>query len=133
MSIPETVSFDKDGETESKGRGLVRKFFPTLVIIFVAVLAFGVGRLTGSRAGEPVKIEYDPSLLPAAAAIAPAPQLSQKPVSNSTVYASNKGTKYYYASCGGLSKVSPANKISFPSSRAAEAAGYSLASGCAKP
>jgi hypothetical protein len=46
------------------------------------------------------------------------------------VYASKNGTRYYFSNCGGLSRIKPENKISFPNPAAAEATGLTLASGC---
>jgi hypothetical protein len=60
MSIPETISFDKTGEVE-RGPSLVRKLFLSLVIILVAVLSFGIGRLTSAPAGQGIRIEMDPT------------------------------------------------------------------------
>lgn len=48
----------------------------------------------------------------------------------SRVAASKNGTRYYYPWCGGISRIKEANKIWFSSAGAAEAAGYTLASGC---
>lgn len=126
---PETISFNEDGEVE-KGQ-FIKKFFLSLIIIMVASLSFGIGRLTSrSGGGEPVKIEYDPSLSSGKAeAIKPVISPNSSP-NSSYVTASSKGTKYYYENCSGISRISEANKITFPSAMAAEASGYSLASGC---
>src|SRR3989338_3067711 len=46
------------------------------------------------------------------------------------VAASKHGTRYYYPWCGGISRIKEANKVWFTDARAAEAAGYTKASGC---
>lgn len=46
------------------------------------------------------------------------------------VGASRNGKRYYYPWCGGLTRIKEANKIWFSSTKAAEAAGYTIASGC---
>lgn len=46
------------------------------------------------------------------------------------VAASRNGTRYYYPWCGGINRIKEANKIWFESEKEAEAAGYSIASGC---
>lgn len=49
------------------------------------------------------------------------------------IAASRNGTRYYYPWCGGLNRVKETHKVWFPSEQAAEAAGYTLASGCEGP
>ena len=57
----ETVSYDKDGSVVRFP--LFRKLFLSLVIILVSALSFGIGRLSVVGNREPVKIEYDQSLV----------------------------------------------------------------------
>ena len=55
-------------------------------------------------------------------------------VSNlNSVVASKNGTKYYFPWCGGLSRISPQNKVTFASSKEAEQAGYTIAANCPAP
>ena len=104
MSLTELIHFDKDGEPEKTGwRGLVlEKLFLALVIILVATLGFGVGRLTGGEESEPVRIEYDSTLTTnypqpttenAASAIQALPE--------GGVVVSKSGSKYHYPYCTG--------------------------------
>ena len=145
MNIAETISFDKEGEAVGKGlllraRHHVHKLFLTLIIILVALLSFGMGRLTGNEGGEAVRIEYDPAISntqpptsnQAATSQALTPIESSKlKIENSTaVIASKSGSKYHYPSCPGAKQIKESNKITFPSAQAAEAAGYTLASNC---
>lgn len=125
MSIPETVAFDKDG------RGLIRRLFLALIIILVAALSFGAGRLTGEGRGRPVRIEFNEAL----GASAPVTQTAAASAALPTegVVASKAGSKYHYPSCPGAKQIKEANRISFVSARAAEAAGYTLASNCKGP
>ncbi|MDO8424290.1 MAG: hypothetical protein Q7S54_01620, partial [bacterium] len=60
MNISEEVSFDKEGHVERFP--LFRKLFLALVIILVAALSFGIGRLSVAGDREPVRIEYDPEI-----------------------------------------------------------------------
>ncbi|TSC80893.1 MAG: hypothetical protein G01um101429_18 [Parcubacteria group bacterium Gr01-1014_29] len=46
------------------------------------------------------------------------------------VAASRNGKRYYYPWCGGLSRIKEANRIWFDSEKAAQSAGYTIASGC---
>ena len=137
MSIPETIGFDKEGVAltggwRGKGRELIQKLFLAMVIILVALLSFGIGRLASSRGAEGVKIEYDPNLSTAAATAAAVPLITNPSLtpSSSGVVASKSGSKYHYPSCPGAKQIKEANKITFPSAQAAEAAGYTLAANC---
>ena len=100
-----------------------RKYFISLVIILVALLSFGIGRLTSVGNSEPIKIDYQE--------IDKIQESSKQTVnSNQTVYASKNGKKYYFKNCSGINRISQANLISFASAGAAEASGFTLASGC---
>jgi hypothetical protein len=112
------------------------------LIILVAALAFGLGRLsTLEEAKVPVTIDYFSSSTPAAAASAPIPKsapasdtsagtAAKSGNANATgsIVASKSGTTYYYASCS--NRISDANKIYFDTAAAAEAAGFRLAKTC---
>jgi hypothetical protein len=110
---------------------LLRRFFLALVIVLVALAAFGIGRLSGqgSHTGG-VSIEYDPNLLSGSSTAPAAVIQAAAPAQSGQVSASSKGTKYYYANC--KSTVSAANKITFSSASEAERAGYTLAANCHK-
>jgi len=47
-----------------------------------------------------------------------------------SVVASRSGSRYYFADCGGVERIKPANRITFTSSWEAEAAGYTQAANC---
>ncbi len=130
MSVPETVDFDKNGKTIRFSP--IRQLFLALVIILVAVLAFGIGRLSGEGNSEPVKIEYN-SQLPISNFQSMNNENSMKTENSqienlSAVYASSKGKRYYYPWC--KSTVSEANKVTFADPKMAESAGYTLAVNC---
>ena len=83
------------------------------------------GQMPGPyQAGAPYSDAGDPlaSAAPAAGAATSGP-----------IVASQNGTKYYYANCSGVSRISAANKVYFATPAAAAAAGYQLASGCKAP
>jgi hypothetical protein len=128
MSVAELIHFDKKGEVVPDS--LFRRLFLSLVILLVGTLGFAVGRLTGAGKSEPVRIEFDQSLS------AQTPTTSTNTASAIValpiggVVASAKGTKYHYPYCAGAKQISEANKITFSSASAAEAAGYTLASNC---
>ncbi|MDB5194102.1 MAG: hypothetical protein JWN50_116 [Parcubacteria group bacterium] len=137
MSIPETIHFDKDGEPVPGGhfRELFRKVFLALVILLVAGLGFGVGRLSAGEGRKGVEIRYDNGAIQAlsSSTSTPASVVQGKALDSSSgsVYASSKGTKYYYTNC--KSSVTAANKVTFAAASMAEAAGYTLATNCKKP
>lgn len=129
MSVTETINFDKEGNAEDSGpRFWVRKLFLSLLILLVATLGFGVGRLTAPSAGEGVKIEWDESLAPnqPANAIQALPTAKQ----GGEVVASKSGSKYHYLHCPGAKQIREENKVFFPSASSAEASGYTLAGNC---
>jgi hypothetical protein len=149
MSLSEEVSFDKDGNIEPGGfRGLIfRRLFLSLAIILVAGLSFGMGRLSvvGKRTG--VRVEFDPSISNSQFPISNEASASgalnsienSKPArpaggleieNSSSVVGSSKGSKYHYSHCPGAKQISEANRITFPSPKDAEAAGYTLAANC---
>ncbi|MHB0978019.1 MAG: hypothetical protein ACYC1K_01250 [Minisyncoccota bacterium] len=134
MSLPETVSFDNSGQVVHFS--FVRKFFLAMVIVLVALLAFGLGRLSAEGKREPVKIiNAEVGSLPAGEAgrNQEASNINQtasviNTMSDGEVYASSKGTKYYYSYC--KSTVSDKNKVVFASAKQAESAGYTLSATC---
>ena len=130
MNITETVSYDKDGRIERFP--LFRKLFLSLVIILVASLSFGIGRLTVVGKREPVKIEYDLALTESATPSVEQTASVIKAVDNenTSVVVSKNGTKYHYLHCSGAKQIKEENKIVFATPAAAEAAGYTLAANC---
>ncbi len=130
MSIPETINFDKEGKPVR--HGVFGRLFISIVVILVGFLGYGIGKLDSVGEREGVKIMYDPSVIPSLSASA---TTTSKQVPSATtgtgVYASSKGTKYYYPNC--KSTISPTNKINFASAAMAEKAGYTLAANCKAP
>jgi len=123
MSLSETVDFDKDGQVVHFSP--IKQLFLVLVIILVALLAFGIGRLSQTGNREPIRIEYDQNLSQVSG-ISTASVINSVPAGG--VFASNKGKKYYYPGCSNT--ISEANKVTFPTPKDAESAGFTLASNC---
>ena len=120
----EVYSFDESGHIVHFS--LVRRFFLILVIILVALFAFGIGRLSRTGDREPIKIEYDQGLSQVSGISQTASVINSIPAGG--VFASSKGKKYYYPGCSNT--ISEANKITFSTSKEAESAGFTLASNC---
>ena len=128
MNIAEEVSFDKDGRVENNP--LWKRLYLSLVIILIASLSFGIGRLTSTGNQNPIKIEYDESLSSVPTQTASAITATKPSTSVATVVASKSGSKYHFLHCPGAKQIKEANKLTFPNPAAAEAAGYSLAANC---
>ncbi|MBI1974368.1 MAG: hypothetical protein HYS51_00705 [Candidatus Zambryskibacteria bacterium] len=121
MSLTEEVSFDNSGNIERFS--WLRKLFLAIVIILVALLSFGIGRLSVVGKREPIRIEYDPLL-------SIENSLKIENSAQGAVVGSKNGSKYHYPNCPGAKQISEKNKVTFSSANAAEAAGYTLASNC---
>ncbi len=115
-------------------RDKVRDFLGVLIIILVAVVSFGLGKLSEQereRGGErtPVRIEG------AAAAIS-ALDTSETEGTAPTPYpegkfvASRNSDVFHFPWCPGAARISEANKVWYPSREAAEAAGLRPAANC---
>ena len=131
MSLSEIISYDKEGQVERFP--LFKKLFLSLVIILVALLSFGIGRLSTTGEREPVRIEYNPEISNQASVIKASTIIenSKLKIENSaSVVASKNGSKYHYLHCSGAKQIKEENKITFDSPEAAEASGYTLASNC---
>ena len=131
MNIAETVSYDKDGRIERFP--LFQKLFLSLTIILVALLSFGIGRLSVVGDREPVRIEYDPELTTNDQQ--PTTNINQtasviNTVGNESVVVSKNGVRYHYLHCSGAKQIKEENKIVFLTPATAEAAGYTLAANC---
>ena len=117
MSITETYHFDKRGEVVRNP--LFKRLFVSLVVILVALLSFGLGRLSGSPRGG-VSISYEPE------------SLADSKISTTAgvgeVVVSSQGTRYYYSHC--KNSISEKNKVVFATALMAEKAGYTLALNC---
>lgn len=135
MSVSEIIPFDKDGQVERFP--LFKRLFLALVIVLVASLSFGLGRLSGMGGREGgVKIEYDPAL--EGQAVGATSRTSQAAgashalplAGGGEVVVSKNGARYHFPHCAGAKQIKEENKVVFPSPAAAEAAGYTLAANC---
>jgi hypothetical protein len=120
------------------------------IVAFVAIAAFGLGRLSALATGGNLTI-HPPAQAAAAAYAAvrdfadiakPAPTLSAEDAPAKNPYAdgnqngahnfsaSKTGTKYYPAGCTGANRIKENSKIWFASEEEAKLAGYSRATSC---
>jgi len=103
-----------------------------IVIILVALISFGLGRLSKIRENKtPITIENvaDNSNLTSSQDVNNYGG-STSIVNEKLFVASKSGTKYHYPWCPGALNIKEENKIWFSTKEAAEKAGYSPASNC---
>lgn len=116
--IPKLIKFCKDNNKE---------LYLTAIIILVAVISFGLGRLSKIREEKtPITIEDSQ---PATLTIG---TVSNKNVTESPkiFVASKNGKKYYYAWCESANVIKEQNRVWFATKDAAEKAGYQPAANC---
>ncbi len=109
-----------------------------LIVIFVGLASFELGRLSKQDASNGLKIDYTSESANALSSYSPnmaksqnEPQNDQKEGQNQGSYfASKKGKKYYPVGCSAGNNIKLENKIYFSSSTDAENAGYILSSSC---
>ena len=94
----------------------------TILIILVAFISFGLGRLSLFEEKKPeVKINMPVQVGEVKGESATAIN-TILPTAN-VVVASKNGTKYYFSWCSGISRISPQNKVTFSGAKEAEQAG----------
>ena len=123
--------------------------FVAAVIILIGIGSFGLGRLSkieGSMRGISIEAPAQVANVimtektPVNANLAPKNDANTTNISQNDsivsdtgsgqVVASKNGTKYYFPWCGGVKNIAEKNIVTFPSSEAARAAGYSPAANC---
>ena len=121
-------------------------FYYGVLIILVSVASFGLGRqsVVEKTHENSLKTQSGVAVTPptpqtaASSANLSAPTAIQATTQgaaavgaiNGQVVASKSGSKYHLPTCPGAKQIKPDNLISFPSTAAAEAAGYSPAANC---
>lgn len=117
--------------------------FYGLLLIFVSVASFGLGRQSVEQGISVKSVAKQGDLLvagpaptaPAPTPLKPTPATPTAPVTTPTpaageVVASKTGSKYHLPTCPGAKQIKPENLISFASASAAEASGYTPAANC---
>lgn len=99
--------------------------FIIVVIVLVALIGFGLGRLSKIRENKPnIVIEnLDANVVNS---VANTGNLEQ----GGALVGSKNGSKYHFPWCSGAQRISEANKVWFSSKQEAEKAGYTPASNC---
>ena len=110
--------------------------FTTIIIILVAFLSFGLGRLSVLESKKPdIRIETIPAGEAGAMGSAAIHAVSNntetvKEMAQGQFVASKNGTKYYFPWCAGANRIKDENKVWFSSADEAKKAGYQPSSMC---
>ncbi len=126
---------NKIKQVKDKIKPMENDFILIIVIILVALISFGLGRLSKIRENKiPITIENAISNISSASdASGVLPDVARSVGKNNSeklYVASKSGTKYHYPWCAGAVNIKEENKIWFSSKEEAEKSGYSPASNC---
>src|SRR3990167_9079296 len=121
------------------------KYFISIIIILVAMIAFSLGRISGIQERRPPVRVISDSALGEVKGVSVNNSSSKSTllqedngggddidssVNSGSVVGSKNGTKYHYPWCGGAKQISSKNLITFDSIEDARAAGYTPAANC---
>ncbi len=120
-----------------------RDLYISLIIILVAIAAFGLGRLSKANLDGPGVVIQIPDRNQSSYGASASGTSNESTVSETanasnsvsnvsvkTIFASKNGTKYYFPSCSGAIKIKEENKIWFSTEAAAQSAGFVKSSTC---
>ncbi len=117
-------------------RALPDDLFFGLIIVLVALGAFGLGRLSKIEDSRvPIRIENEPEITADTFSSVDnnkkgPPALSIPSSNTSQLVGSKNGTKYHYTWCAGAQRITETNRRYFSGVQDAEAQGYTPASNC---
>jgi len=102
-----------------------KDLFIAIIIVMVALISFGLGRLSKIRENKPpITIENM-----SASAIKIEPEEGST-LNSGLLVGSKNGTKYHYPWCSGAQRIKEENKVWFSSVEEAQKAGYTPAANC---
>ena len=119
-------------------RKLKEEWYLFAVIILIALLAFGIGRLSALYGQEsdfkvmmPSQVDGEGRVLGASQGSVPADTLTTVNSASSGAYVASKtGSKYHLPWCAGARSIKEENKVYFATKEEAEARGYEPAANC---
>lgn len=112
-----------------RGKPYEKDLIIVIVIILVASISFGLGRLSKIRENRvPITVENLGASVETGFRVAPATETQFQ--ESGAVVASKNGSKYHYPWCAGAQQIKEENKIYFSSIEEARKAGYTPASNC---
>lgn len=107
-------------KVKSRAETFVGEWGVISIVFLVALISFGLGRLSATEAAKPVVSVSQKSF-----------EANGRPMSaGGLVVASRNGSVYHFPWCAGASQISDANKVWFQSEEAAQRAGYSASKSC---
>lgn len=126
---------DKIKKVNDKIKPIENDVILVIVIILVALISFGLGRLSKIRENKmPITIENAVSNISEAVEAGGERAIVGRPMSDTNseklYVASKSGTKYHYPWCPGALNIKEENKIWFSSKEEAEKSGYAPARNC---
>lgn len=141
MNIPDTFKEIKGSVYSGAPLSLSHDIFVILLIIFVALASFGLGRLSVISANKsPMRIESAGQSGSVADKVSIGGLGGSKSISDSiapgatdspkSYVASKTGKKYYFPWCGTALRIAEENKVWFATVEDARAQGYTPASNC---
>lgn len=114
------------GKIREKIKSYENDIFIVLIIILVAVISFGLGRLSKIKENKtPINIENTP-----ASVITPTDPTDESVPTKGMLVGSKNSDKYHYPWCSGAQGIKEENKIWFSSREEAESSGYTPAANC---
>ena len=120
--IPKLIKFCKENN---------RELYLTAVIILVATISFGLGRLSKIREEKtPITIENVATSTEIIANTTNSQRATLTVDANKIFVASRNGKKYYYAWCDSAKVIKETNRIWFATKDEAEKSGYQPAANC---
>ena len=127
----------------------VKPFYELLLILVLASIFFGLGRLYGLRdQNTPIKIEYQNTeqtsnvlgTFSTSSSDTKSTKSAKAPISKTIVVAplqqsaevigSKSGKKYYFPWCGTVKRILPQNQVHFASAEEAKLAGFTPGGNC---
>lgn len=127
---------DKIKQVKAKIKPYENDLILIIVIILIALISFGLGRLSKIREGKTsITVESVVSNISSAVEVGnsetnPNPSTLNVGANEKMYVASKSGTKYHYPWCPGALNIKEENKIWFSTKEEAEKAGYSPAANC---
>ena len=125
--IPKLVKFCK---LARRGGGDNKELYLTAIIVLVAVISFGLGRLSKIREEKtPITIE-NAETSESKPLLTSNIDKTNSPATSKIFVASRNGKKYYYAWCESANVIKEQNRVWFSTQAEAEKAGYQPAANC---
>lgn len=104
--------------------------FVSLVLVLVALIAFGLGRQSVGEVGPESQAEAIRSVPAEAKTGTPETAATIEELPSMFYVGSKNGTVYHLPHCSGAKRIKEENKITFDTKEEAEAAGYRPAANC---